>query len=132
MKDLSHYIGLPYESRGRGPRAFDCWGLVRLFYQREVGVDLRDLSDGYADAGKDVDGVVATVMRESAQWARVEPPAFADVVLFRIAGKVRHAGVVVAPGLMLHSLDGHESVLERFDGPKWGRRVEGFYRHAAA
>ena len=36
----ARYIGLPFQDGGRGPHAFDCWGLVRDVYARELAVAL--------------------------------------------------------------------------------------------
>lgn len=128
--DASRYVGLPYESHGRGPRAYDCWGLVRLFYQQEFGINLPTLIDGYESAAKDHAGVVAALLRERERWHKVATPVAGDVVVLRIGTAPRHVGVLLPPMQLLHSLDGHDSVIESLESPKWARRIEGFYRYA--
>ena len=38
MSWINHYMSCPYQPYGRGPSAFDCWGLVRDVLQRQFGV----------------------------------------------------------------------------------------------
>jgi hypothetical protein len=44
------YIGRPYEHGARGPKAFDCWGLIWFVYQRHFGISLPELP-GITTAG---------------------------------------------------------------------------------
>ena len=46
----------------------------------------------------------------------------------KILGMPIHTGIIIKPGYMLHSLPGHDSVIENYNLPKWKKRVEGFYR----
>ncbi len=66
-------------------------------------------------------------------WLEVERGAeqAGDVVLLRLRGLPIHVGLVVARGWMLHVEAKVDSVLERFDGLEWRRRVLGTYRHTA-
>ena len=120
------WIGLPFEERGRGPAAFDCWGLVRavLLEQRAVELPRYDEYESTQDAGA-VAGVVAAARP---RFDRVETPAEGDLVLFRVAGNAQHVGVCVDATWFLHARRGIGSALERWDVPTWAPRVEGFYR----
>lgn len=40
MHWAAKYVGMPYEAGARGPEKVDCWGMVRLIYRNEFGIDL--------------------------------------------------------------------------------------------
>lgn len=125
---IVQYIGLPYSDRGRGP-TYDCWGLVRLFYRQEMGIDLPSLVGEYKSATWDIPGVVSLVCREREAWRQVEQAEQRDLVLINIGGKPRHVGVWLDGNRMLHTLAGHDSSIESLSSPKWVNRIEGFYRY---
>lgn len=127
---VGRYVGLPFESRGRGPEAYDCWGLVRLVLAEQFGVAVPSYTDAYGDAhaGGQVAPLIAA---HRAEWTAVPAGAerLGDGVLLRTKGWPMHVGVMVAAGTMLHIEAGIDSVLERLDAPIWRHRVIGIYRH---
>jgi len=127
---VTPWVGRPFEERGRGPEAFDCWGLVRAVLQERLGASLPALDDRYSQAS-DREDLAALVVAERGPWRPVEEAALqeGDCVLFRVQGYPSHVGVVVALGWMLHSRPATGSVLERWDGPRWRPRLCGFFRH---
>ena len=38
--NLADIVGKPYKIGGRGPNAFDCWGLVRYVYKELLNIEL--------------------------------------------------------------------------------------------
>ncbi len=102
---LTRYLGLPFLDGGRGPGGCDCWGLVRLVYERELGIELPSYGDTSAhdlmraaraiDAGKDGEA-----------WRPVQAGALQpfDVVVMRYAGRrlVGHVGLATGPRSVLH------------------------------
>jgi len=129
------YVGLPYRDKGRGPDAFDCWGLVRAVLADVFHAELPDYADAYTDAA-DRDSVAAAVqagLREG--WQRVASPREGDLLILRVAGRPWHCAVMVAPRMFLHcpppDARGRQllSCIERVDAPMWARRIEGYYRH---
>jgi cell wall-associated NlpC family hydrolase len=59
---------------------------------------------------------------------KVEVPEPGDIVLLSFAGHTCHVAVYVGEGLVLHALPKVGTVLERLEGVRLGRRLEGFYR----
>lgn len=126
------YIGIPYLDRGRDPAVgLDCWGLPRLFYAREKGIELPSLLESY-DTASDHRAVTALVVAQARGWRRVVIPEWADLVTLNVAGRPWHVGVVLDERHFLHTMEGLGSIIDRLDSPRWSSRVEGFWRYQAA
>lgn len=96
-------VGLPFRDGGRGPDAYDCWGLVRHVYCRQLGIDLPDYGEISA---KDLVRVAREMRRGADDGWRVPPvPRAYDVCLMR-GGRggaaVLHVGVMVDDRRLLH------------------------------
>lgn len=130
--DFSRYVGVPYVEGGRDVQrdgGLDCWGLVRLVYAEQYGVNL----PAYEDAAGE-DEAVERMAREREGWAQVETPRTGDLVLLRIKGREQHVGVVTRPGYMLHvsAVGRAGAAVECLDSGSWRRRVAGYFRHVGA
>lgn len=126
------FIGLPYEPGGRGPDAYDCWGLALKVWREHFGLQLADYDGIFWGPGRNAADVAAVVARETqAFWRPVESELPGDGILIRAAGQPLHVAVVVAPGLMLHAHDGADSCAEAYrTSIKWQNRISAFYRPA--
>lgn len=127
---FNQYIGIPYLSRGDSFRGADCFGLLKLIYLHELGIEFPEYE--YTDA-KDIEGNAPIIQREKSKWKKIpnlEICSF-DVVSFRIAGVEAHLGVVIdsTEKLAVHTLANHDSALIRLDSAQWEKRIAGFYRH---
>jgi cell wall-associated NlpC family hydrolase len=134
MINVRRYIGLPFADHGRDWDGCDCYGLVRLVYREEWGIELPSLAGDYASALERED-VAALLSTGRPAWAMpVATPAQGDVVVLRRGGEAKgqgsHLGIVLEPGLMLHIHRHTSAVCERFDGMIWRHRVEGYLRWA--
>lgn len=116
------WIGLPYAPLGRGPGAYDCLGLFLAVQRAEFGLEL---SYGLVAQGP---AELAAHRRYIADWVRVEQACPGDAVLMR-RGRGWHIGCALDDRRMLHAVD-PGSVIEPFRSRKWGKRLEGIYRHA--
>jgi len=133
--DLKSYIGIPYKDKGRDREGLDCWGLLRLVYREQLGIELPSYADGYSTAEDQAD--VARLILDVRDrvppgdvrpWRPVEKEKGGDAVLIRIAGEPMHVGVVVKPGEMIHVMRGIDVSLERYHLARWNKRILGFYR----
>lgn len=124
------YIGLKWAEHGRGRDGCDCWGLVRLVLFDRFGLDVPSYDGSYGDTADRAE-LAALIAGEMGPWRAVSEPdrEAGDVALFRLAGQPCHVGLVVAENWMLHVQRGTEAALERFDGIRWSRRLEGAYRY---
>lgn len=127
----SDYIGIPFKPDGRDREGLDCWGIVCLVYREQLGVELPLHPGAYPDGSQEALHNAASVAKvERERWKRVDVPQPYDVALLRLQGLPCHVGVVVSKGIMLHAMAGIESCLERYTGPHWKDRIEGYFRYA--
>lgn len=101
------WVGLPYRDHGRGPDAYDCWGLVRAYLESEAGIRLPDYGDRYDTVARPVDVPVP------GRWRLTVPPLRQhDVVLITWRGRPWHCGVVLPNGHVLHTMATTGSIIE--------------------
>ncbi|NNG04358.1 MAG: phage tail protein [Inquilinus sp.] len=124
---VRRWIGLPFKLGGRGPRAFDCWGLARAVLAEEFDIRLPRYDRGYPETEGDRAALASLVRDGMPGWYAVERPAAGDLALLRHGAHACHIGVVVGRGWMLHIEHGTDSAIDRTDGPRWSRRLVGFY-----
>ena len=117
------YIGLPFKERGRDRDGCDCWGLVRMVYAEQLGIELPTL-DGYVSV-RDGQWIGPQLEKALPDWEPCEPEAFA-VPLFRFSGGKLHVGIVVDPIHMLHIEAGKDACLEPMK--RMGNLLSGYYR----
>jgi len=114
-----------YAEGGRGPDAYDCFGLFAEV-QRRLG---RPVPDYPTPAGWDMRE--AMILAGAAQaWLPLPEPEPWCAVTFRLGGYVCHLGVVLADGW--HFLHAEVNVgvgTNRLDDLAWSERIAGFYRH---
>ncbi len=126
------YVGLPWADLGRDRSGCDCWGLARLVYAEQLGIDLPSYAGGYLCAAEaaEIDALVRGAL-DVGPWREVTVAREFDLVLFRRGPYDAHIGIVVAPGLMLHMMGLDAAKIEALSGPQWARRLRGIWRHEA-
>lgn len=100
------YVGLPWESGAQGPRAFDCWALVRHVQREHFGREL-PLIDVDAHNLAAVHVAFAS-HAERARWIKVDAPQEGDCVLTHKGQHPDHVGIYLAAdgGRVLHAVQG--------------------------
>ncbi len=132
MTDWNAYLGLPHRSLGRTAEGVDCYGLVRLVYAQELGINLPTFTGDYVSDGEhDQIHRLLRAAKGSGIWREVSDPAPFDVLLFRIGAFDTHLAVAVDASLMLHVFQRERSVIVRRSDPMWQRRYQAAYRHEA-
>lgn len=120
---LKHYVGLPFEK-------YNCWQLVCLVYLEQFAIRLPTYADEYQNY-RDKDNIKKIYERElGSSWRRVSRPEFGNIIALRVEGQPWHVGMIVDKHRMLHTDCNIDSVIERFDGPLWERRIIGFYEYS--
>lgn len=114
------FVGLDYEP------PHGCFRLIEQVYRDLYGIELGGLDEGLDQA--DSHSRTARIQRALAELCiEVDGPREGDVVIIR--NRPWHIGLVIEPGLMLHSYRGGTSCIENYQGMRWKSRVQGFFRH---
>lgn len=124
------YIGLPFKDGGRGPKAFDCWGLCQAIYRDQLGVELPHYGEISASDLLRVRREIAAGAA-SEVWNKVESPREFDVAVMRLpTGKGHgHVGVMLDPHNVLHVEAGSGVAIERVQSVTIRDRIMGYWRH---
>ncbi|MBS4155246.1 NlpC/P60 family protein [Cobetia sp. MC34] len=81
MNELKPYLKTRYESGGRGPEAYDCWGLVRAIRAEVFG--LRLLPSWGAIHADDKRRLTAACLREARSFTAGEPEPASIATVWR-------------------------------------------------
>lgn len=114
-------VGKPFLRGGRGPDAYDCWGVLQCVLRRlgHTPTDFPSRPELLRYALQD-------------EWQPLEKHEIrpGDGILLRSIDPAYewHVGLVLDRCWMLHAADGIGVVTERFDSPAHVRRIAGFYR----
>jgi probable lipoprotein NlpC len=125
----SKYVGVPYKDHGRDTRGWDCYGLYAHVLREAKGIVVPSYSFTYSSSEADNE-VIRALSNALPTWVRVEPGTEeeGDGIVFNLAGRPLHCGYIIEPGVMLHTLRGRETCIERYDTASWNRRIEGMYK----
>lgn len=135
MSWAASYMGLPFKPHGRDRAGCDCWGLVRLVYAEQLGVDLPEFEGISPD---DAAAIPAAIAAETPLWTPVpllQRQAF-DVVVMRARlireGKAltpdMHVGVVTEDLKILHTQLPYGVACVPIDHPTLSNRISGVFR----
>lgn len=123
------WIGTPYQHqascRGAGS---DCLGLIRGVWRDLYGSEPEQAPPYAMDWAADEQELMREAAHRHLLEISIEEVSPADVLLFRMArgAPARHAGILSAPGRIIHACNGH-AVREEAIGP-WGRRIAYAFR----
>lgn len=126
------YVGLPWQDGGRTSAGVDCWGLVRLVYERELGIALPDYGEISARALIAVARAVSQG-KDGEDWQAVSTGAQTafDVCVMRLSGgsSTGHVGVMVDPGHVLHVEAACDAIIVPITHFTVRERIACFRRH---
>lgn len=115
---LVKYVGRPYEK-------YNCFDLVKDFYNDFFGLDLRHYYEGLTVPERDQ--IESLVISGVGDFEQVTEPSFGDIVVINLYGYSCHVGVYLHEGKLLHTIRNVGSCIEPVK--KYQRLIEGYYRH---
>lgn len=121
---VAPWVGRPFELGGRGPEAFDCWGLVRAALLGQWGVELPALEGAEVWGLHERLAQGLDVLEDRLTPVLMTRPG--DILGFDLDGG--HVGLVVSRDWMLHTRERADSSLERFGRLPWRAALEGSWR----
>ena len=124
----NNYIDIPYKDGGRDRAGLDCWGLVRLVYSDQYGIELPSFSTAYSTV-KDTARTGELIAQHKEQWEPLTQPEPGCVVLMRVLGSETHVGVYIGEDKFLHIRSGANSVVESISSAKWQHRIVGYFKY---
>lgn len=127
VTSVKQYTGLPFASGGRGPKYYDCWGLTRLFYLNEFGVELPLHAGMYFDGS--ANGLHEEIVKRSVrqEFNKVDDKKFGDLILIRMVGFPIHVGIRISPCEFIHA-DRKNGSIKTLES-RWSNKIEQYYRH---
>jgi cell wall-associated NlpC family hydrolase len=123
---LNGLIGVPFEDLGRGPKAYDCYGIV-LAGARLLGFNLPDYGS-----------IAAHLSREISRMAEEYRPLFEHttprpgaIVAFttKTPMVIDHFGLMIDAYNFLHTTRATGGQICSLEHPLWKHLIEGFYFH---
>lgn len=127
----NEYVGIPYREFGRDRAGCDCWGLACIAYAEQLGIVLPSYIGAYASVEElaELSAHIGDVTGNGV-WRLVDGLARPfDLAVFRRGRYDTHVGIVVNPGLMLHTAADDQAKLEHYQTGRWHHRLNGVYRH---
>ena len=116
-------IGKPFQALGRGPEAYDCWGLV-IEVARRIGIEVPD----YGVDPDDPDSISDKFYEVEGNYKVVSSAQRGDIVLYKRMDGGLHFGIMVNSLDMLHvsrALGVHGI---RIDNPLMKQLIKRIYR----
>lgn len=124
LPEYRDLVGASFAWGGRGPDAFDCYGLVMELHRRR-GIalpDYRSPTDG-AEGGK-----ISAMMTMGLQLWKETPKTPGALIMIRLPFS-SHVATVIDDLRMIHTWEGSGGVvIERI--ATWKHRIQGFYEYA--
>jgi cell wall-associated NlpC family hydrolase len=122
--DISDLLMAQYQEGGRGPDAFDCFGLfAELCRRRGLYIPNQPSPESLSAREAEIYDVAEN------EWIRLQHPEEGCAVLLRIGGWVSHIGMVLEGGRFIHASKHTGITVARLDDVQWIERNAGFYRH---
>ena len=130
---VNEYGRVPFRDKGRGLDGWDCWGCYRYAMHAQTGLLLPSYEGAYENT-LDVAGVseaIAKARDEEWREIRAEERGLFDLILIRMRSAELHIAMALSRSLMLHAMEGVDTVVEKYRGLRWKHRILGFYRHGS-
>ena len=126
--DISKYLGIPFKHHGSDWSGVDCYGLLRLFFKTEFGIDIINYGydENWCKTGFDW---IRKYYEEN--WIQIDAQVRYGVVGFKMPGfqVEHHLGIVLHDmNSFLHSPLNSFSCVNKLSDRIWKRSINSFYK----
>lgn len=120
------YLGISYERD-------NCWGLVKRYYDKELGIDMGKFKIKLSPEKK-MQVFLKDILKMEEEFDLVEHATplsikIHDIIIFENCVGGVHAGIYIGDDMILHTLKSTGSIIEKFSDSIWSGRVNSIYRH---
>jgi hypothetical protein len=129
---LDKYIGIPFVDKGRDLKGSDCYGLAKVFYKEELGIDIPDV---LASPDQVKMAYMEYLQNINEYWIEHYEPELYSIVALKTSPEhpklVTHFGVVVEHNgklKMLHTFRDTDSHLVDLDNPIYKNKIKAYYK----
>jgi len=109
LRWINTYVGIPYVFNGRDIKGLDCYGLCKLVYQAQYGIQLPDWAIDEPDISL-IDKLITGELTSGA-WEPIEDPVDGCFVICSNFKAAHHMGLYFGGGV-LHSVRGFASTYQ--------------------
>lgn len=135
------YLDIPFAFDGRDREGCDCWGLLRLIYREQLGIELRAFSEVPAAESP---LVLQEMLRQSRErpWSEVPLGDLRAFDVVRMVGHYRgpdgglhrgpiHVACAIDPATIIHIEPGRGVLAQSITDQQIARRIVAVHRHEA-
>jgi len=124
--DLIEYLKIPYAHMGRTITGVDCFGLVRLFYKFELGIDLPDYSIPYTQEWWRTENLILDLAASYNCFPTNKKDKGVIVLLRNTTSTPGHMGVIIDDSNFLH-MTRNGAAVNNFLYGHYAKQVHSFY-----
>lgn len=101
--DINDLLGKPYKAHARGPKEYDCYGLV-IEVEKRLGHEMPDLYKRLSERDEwELDPHNKDYSAEMSGMIKTDKPKFGDVIIFfDNKGRIHHTGVYLKNDDFIH------------------------------
>lgn len=114
--NVNNYVGKPYVED-----SFDCYGLVKLVYKEDLGIDLPAYFYLGSNHQQSVQCAIEVGSKDSL-WESTNIIQEYDLLFFRINGYICHVGIAVDGNNFIHNFPGRNVTYESLNAISWKNR----------
>lgn len=129
---ISDFIGIPFLDKGRDFKGLDCYGLCKLFYEKELDIIIPDV---IANPNQPKLAYMEYLENINQYWETSKEPILNSIVAMctnlEHPNLVTHFGVLIeVDGKMkiLHTFKGSNSHIVDLDNPAYINKIKGFHK----